>query len=147
MDILKNFVENLNDLILDNKTEIQDMIANSGISKSNIYAYIGGYYLPNATNLIKLADYFECSMDFLLGITDETKCIISKVRSNFIKRINLLITSNFSSVQAFLTKSKFSKSTYYSWLKRNSAPSIELVVQIAEFFGVSIDYLLGRSDY
>ncbi len=36
------------------------------------------------------------------------------------------------------------KSTIRKWDK--NAPSIDKVMQVADFFGVSVDYLIGRSD-
>ena len=39
-----------------------------------------------------------------------------------------------------------SQSTYNNWENSNTEPSIMQLIEIARFFGVSIDYLLGNSD-
>lgn len=38
-----------------------------GTSQSKIYAWEKGVYYPKLTSLIKMADYFKCSLDELLG--------------------------------------------------------------------------------
>ena len=39
-----------------------------------------------------------------------------------------------------------SKQCVSNWENDNVMPSIEMLLKIADFFGVSTDYLLGRSD-
>ena len=39
-----------------------------------------------------------------------------------------------------------SQGTYNNWENSNTQPSIEQLVQLAEFFGVSVDYLVGNTD-
>jgi len=39
-----------------------------------------------------------------------------------------------------------SQGTYNNWENSNTQPSIEQLVALAEFFGVSVDYLIGNAD-
>lgn len=39
-----------------------------------------------------------------------------------------------------------SQSTYHNWENGITQPSIEQLIGIAEFFGVSVDYLINNSD-
>ena len=39
-----------------------------------------------------------------------------------------------------------SQSTYNNWENSNTQPSIEQLIALARFFGVSVDYLVGNSD-
>lgn len=39
-----------------------------------------------------------------------------------------------------------SKQSVSNWENGNIAPSIDLLLRLADFFGVSTDYLLGRED-
>jgi transcriptional regulator with XRE-family HTH domain len=45
----------------------------TGISQGLMGEYKNGVKLPTIINLIKIADYFDVSVDYLLGRTDETK--------------------------------------------------------------------------
>ena len=37
---------------------------------SECYKYLKKEYLPCLANIIKIADYFECSIDYLLGLEE-----------------------------------------------------------------------------
>lgn len=41
----------------------------------------------------------------------------------------------------------FAKNSIYEWIRTNSLPSLDYLKELAEHFDVSIDYLLGRTDY
>lgn len=41
----------------------------------------------------------------------------------------------------------FQKNSFYEWLRTGSLPTLEYLEAIAEYFNVSLDYLLGRTDY
>ena len=45
------------------------------VSQEIISQYELGTSLPTVTNLIKLADYFHCSLEYLLGMTNNPNCI------------------------------------------------------------------------
>lgn len=55
----------------------------TGISTGNISDWKSGKSNPNAETLIKLAKYFNCSIDYLLGLTD-TKQKTNQTQSNII---------------------------------------------------------------
>jgi len=44
------------------------------VSSSVIYKWISGKSEPSTTSLIRLACYFECSVDYLIGRTDVRYC-------------------------------------------------------------------------
>lgn len=50
----------------------------TGISSGNICDWKSGRSKPNAETLVKVANYFECSVDYLLGLTDVEKRVTSK---------------------------------------------------------------------
>ncbi len=39
-----------------------------------------------------------------------------------------------------------SQGTYNNWENSNTQPSIEQLIQLAKFFNVTVDYLIGNSD-
>ena len=42
---------------------------------------------------------------------------------------------------------KFSRSTIESWEMHRTEPSLDTLILIAKYFGVTTDYLLGLEDY
>lgn len=64
---LDNLFKRINDLGLTAKA-VSDA---TGISTGNISDWKSGRSLPTATKLVILADYLNCSVDYLLGRTQE----------------------------------------------------------------------------
>lgn len=52
------------------KIAIGTMLSDCGLSKNTLSSMQSGGYLPRAETLIKIADYLNCSVDYLLGRTD-----------------------------------------------------------------------------
>lgn len=60
------FFERLTSLNVSNK----DLSQNVGVSSGNISDWKSGRSKPNIDTIIKIADYLDCSVDYLLGRTD-----------------------------------------------------------------------------
>jgi len=54
--------------------------------------------------------------------------------------------SNGKSISAALLECDIRKSLIYDMEKRNYTPSAKIIERIADYFEVSVDYLLGRTD-
>lgn len=119
-----------------------------GISK-NIISNITNYgIIPSVKSLIKIADYKNYSLEYLLAITDNLAFDRAETPSNFHERLLQLIKENNIHISD-ITNAKnvtFARNSIHVWLKRKNLPSLEFLFQISEYFHVSVDYLLGRSD-
>ena len=67
---LSIFAERLSELIFDSKKNTRDIAKQAGISKTTVYEYLAGQKMPTLQNLVKLADYFQCTTDYLLGLEE-----------------------------------------------------------------------------
>ena len=52
------------------KIAIGQMLSDCGISKNTLSSMQSGGYLPRVENIARIADYLDCSVDYLLGRTD-----------------------------------------------------------------------------
>lgn len=52
-----------------NKIQIKKMLEECGLSKNSLSSMLSGS-TPKSENLAKIADYLDCSVDYLLGRTD-----------------------------------------------------------------------------
>ena len=68
---LSLFAERLSDLMIENDLTAELLAQKLDIAKSSINKYLAGTHTPYARVLIKLADYFRCPTDFLLGDGDD----------------------------------------------------------------------------
>ena len=61
-----------------------------------------------------------------------------------INRIFKLINSKGMSVNSFAVDCKINTMLFSHWKKGRQKPSIDALIKIADYFNVSIDYLVGR---
>ena len=62
------------------------------------------------------------------------------------KTIKELCKQNNVSISKMLADCNLTKSFIYDLEVRNSAPSVDKILAIADYFNVSVDFLLGRTD-
>ena len=60
--------------------------------------------------------------------------------------IKKVCADNNVTVKALLDACGMNKGSIYDLEKRGAFPSVDKIVKIADYLGVSVDYLLGRSD-
>lgn len=53
------------------KISIGKMLSDCSLSKNTLSSMQSGGYLPRVENLVRIADYLDCSVDYLLGRTDK----------------------------------------------------------------------------
>ncbi len=64
----------------------------------------------------------------------------------FLQRLIELIERNGITRNKLLADLGLNKSSFFDWERRGTTPSGEVIAKIADYFHVSTDYLLGRTD-
>ena len=64
----------------------------------------------------------------------------------FLERTLKLIEREKISKNKLLTDLGLGKNSFVNWSERGTVPSAETIEKIADYFGVTTDYLLGRTD-
>lgn len=64
------FTDKFIEILQHNNITAYQIAKETGISQGLMGEYKKGIKLPTINNLIKIADYFNCSIDYLLGRTD-----------------------------------------------------------------------------
>lgn len=143
---LKVFSERLSELIFESKKSNKDVAKESGVAKSSLYEYFKGNKMPTIKSLIKLADYFKVSTDFLVGLEEE--CFTNEFLKTkpFAERFNEVLSEYKISRYKVEKSTPLSESTLYYWAKgKTSAPTLEKLIEICTILNCSLDYLLGRT--
>lgn len=117
-----------------------------GVSKDIMIKASNAGIIPSTRSLIKIADYVEESIDYLIGLTNKSVSAKSLDSINFQDRIKDLIIENHTKKGTVAAATGISRSLFNSWEKNNYIPSIEILFQLSKYFSVSIDYLLARTD-
>lgn len=64
------FIEIFNDLLADKNLNRKQFAEQSGIPYTTVIGWTNLNRLPDYTALIKIADFFQCSVDYLVGRQD-----------------------------------------------------------------------------
>ena len=65
----------------------------------------------------------------------------------FSTRLKELITESNKTQKEIAKILKLSQNQIYYYIKGTAQPSIETLIEIANYFNVTIDYLVGRTNY
>ena len=140
----KRFIDLVSDLDIKNKTEIAATINLTYATFSKIYNY---GIVPSVPILMRIADFFDISVEYLMGNTDDSNFVQAEYPTTFQQRLSELRTENkISTVYKLADLIHIHRNNIAQWNKHASIPSFEDVEIIADYFKVSIDYLLGRTD-
>ena len=117
-------IERILQLIKDRGITAYKMTTDIGISKSKVTEWKKGIHKPSTEAIIKIADYFGVTCDYLLtGKGSQMVAIITK-----------------------LAKERGSGEDFSDKMKIGQELSITELICVADYFDVSLDYLVGRSD-
>ncbi len=144
--ILSNFVESLSELLLESKVSVAQFAEALGCEKATIYRYLRGIKMPSVDMTVKMADYFSCSTDYLLGLENEKYSKIFKPCPSFQEQLPILCEKLHTNKYQIQKKTGIAESAIYSWQNGKSSPNIANIIKIAKAFDCSVDFILGRSE-
>ena len=145
MVILSKVAENLQEL-LDERGLTQTALAKEiGTCSSKMSSYLTGKRAPNYETLLSLVEYFHCSADFVLGLTEYPKEEVEyKPAFPFGEQLRLLLSEAEKSQYRFVKETGISWSVFYNWLTGKTLPSADNLVRIADYLSCTVDHVLGR---
>jgi len=144
MDYLSNFAETISELLEDNKITVEQLAQNTGIDLSEIYRYLRKEYLPTLANIIKIADKYNYSIDYILGLTAVSGSLPFKQTPPFAQRFKQLLEERGFTRYRLSKESGIAINRLDDWYNGKFTPSLDKAISLAKFFDCSVDYLLGR---
>ena len=148
MEIVTDLAERLGELLFYRKLTVEDFCKITGISKTSVYDWLlaKNKYYPSLSNTIKVADYFKCSVDFLIGIEKENYNPNPKQCPPFSERFKIAVKSRGFSLNKLSKAINMGSGNFYRWIRGEREPSLDSLVRIAKALDCTVDYLLGRGD-
>lgn len=114
------------------------------IERSNISEFLSGKHFPSFEAFVALLYYFNCSADYLLGLTDiHTEETLHEVPP-FGERLRTLLKAGNISQARLIRELPISSAVPYKWISGKNFPSVESLMRLAEYLDCSVDYLIGR---
>ena len=141
---MSEFGERLSELIIEHSLKAKEFAKATGLKESCISVYMQGKSLPTVASLVKMADYFNCSTDFLLGREEENKSVKFKPCPPFSEQLLFLKKHFKCSAYQIYHNTNIAKSSYYEWLSGERQPLLDNIIKLAGHFDCSVDFILGR---
>ena len=128
------------------------------VSKSNISKYEAGSVEPNMSVLIRISEYFEVSVDYLLGKNAKNESAPEKennffffffdenslLQNTFAKRLKTAIEDKGLTENEFKERISLGCEKVTLFLEGNGEPTADDLIELSQFLDTSIDYLLGQ---
>lgn len=114
-----------------------------GVSNSTIANWLNGVSRPNDEKLQKLADYFDVSVDYLIGRTNNEKDISNQ---EIAKKISAISKEKGITLSFICAKIGTRRQFFADVKSGNSSISPDRLAQIAEILGTTPEYLCGETD-
>lgn len=138
------FQKRLNELL--ELEKYTDAAKKTGVSINTLKEYIYRKSMPRAENLGRIAAGYGVSADWLAGRVGERREAVRRLpaagcRAIFTERINALIGER--SDREIAEGSGFCELVIWKYRKGKEEPGFYALIDMADFFDVSIDYLIG----
>ena len=141
---MSNISESLKDLMTEAEIKTPALARATGIDASTILTLLRGDGLPYIDTLVKLADYFHCSTDYLLGLTDLSQETTFRQRPPFSEQLTFLLQHSHVTKYRLEKDTHLSEKTVNRWHNGKTQPTVESLIRLSKYFGCSVDFLLGR---
>lgn len=144
---MSKFGENLNDLMKDKNLSTIDIKNLIGISTAQTGRYLSGHYEPTLKNALKICNYFNISLDYMLGIDDIPNRYESFKEPKyeiFIERYYKLMNENKTNHYQVSFNANFNRNNLIYWKKNKVLPTLDIIYKLAILLNTSVEYLIGR---
>ena len=130
-----------------------------GIMKATVSLYESGKSTPNDELKKQICDYFNISVDYLLGVSDDKHRNSPSddkgfffffffddkdLQEVFVSALKTALETQNMTVSELCEKTEINVDTCNQYLTGEHAPTLEHLVELSKALDVSIDYLLGQ---
>lgn len=143
MFILSDFSETLSELMDEKNLTSEGLGKAIGVDGSAVRYWKEGKNKLYLSNALKLADFFECSLELLLGRTDKRMDFTPSPCPPFHERLMHVMQKESKSRYRIVKDTAFSNGHFTKW-KKGADPLIETLIPLADYLKCSLDYLVGR---
>lgn len=143
---MDNFSKVLKDLLSEKQISVKQLQEYLNLSDvSRIYTWLRGEKGIKLDNAIALANYFNCSIDFLMGKKEFDDADLQfKPCPPFGEQLKKVLKEKNVSQYKLVRETDFKGGHLYKWLNCKATPQMTSVIALADYLKVSIDYLVGR---
>lgn len=139
------FIEVLKELMIERNVDIKELSEKTSIHLSSLYFYFKNDTIPDVECAKKLSEYFNCSINYLLGLT-ETDNVSRKITDKaFIENYRFLLKLNNTNNYKVCKDLNINRNSIYNW-EKGKEPKMYNLIMLAKYFNTSVDFLIGRAE-
>lgn len=157
--IMANLSDRIKELRLSADMTQEEFGKKFGIVKSTVSLYESGKSTPNDELKKQICDYFNISVDYLLGVSDDKHRNSPSddrgfffffffddkdLQEVFVSALKTALETQNMTVSELCEKTGIDVDTCNQYLTGEHAPTLEHLVELSKALDVSIDYLLGQ---
>jgi transcriptional regulator with XRE-family HTH domain len=143
---LSIFAERLNELMFDKKIAPEALSKVLGVDLSLIYKYLRKEFTPSTPNAIRIANYFNCSLDYLVGLSEDISLSFNVECNPFAICFQELLKKHNCTRYRLKKNTVLAKQSVDDWYNGVRVPTIDNLIVLAEYFNCSIDCIIGRDN-
>lgn len=141
---MNKFIERLNEFAQERKLTIERLANELNMSSSTFYTWINRSSMPKLNIMILLSNYFRCSIDYLVGRTDNLEDLPPQDCPPFHEKLETILKSRGLNKTHLRNKKIISRGLSESIFELHSSPFMDNVIKIADYLKISVDELVGR---
>lgn len=146
MEITSKLSERLKELMFDcGQIKSEALAAKIGVAGTSVRAWMNATRNINLVHAVGLADFFHCSLDYLAGISDTDREVLPRPLPPFYGRLREVMKEQ--GVSRYKIAQLLHADVFFTNWAHGEVPMLYTVCTIADFLNVSLDYLVGRTDY
>ena len=144
--IYSEFIDYIQYYLLDQKITVTKFAKRINVTKRCVVSWLQGKSFPSTECVVRVADFFNISVDYLCNCSEQANYVPATRRVRVAERLRILYkTSAYKKSQLALLWG-ISSSLLTKWFAGKRLPQLHSIFIIADCFGCSMDYLLGRTD-
>lgn len=135
--------DRIKELISERGTDIKTLAENLGLNQNVVYRWLKHYTSIKLSNLIKLSDYFNCSIEYLSGRKGYEEFFTPKSAPPFAQSLKKILKQKNITVYKILKDTFISSAAFHKWFN-GAEPQLDTLIILADYIGCTIDTLVGR---
>ncbi len=145
--IVEKFIESIREYIESNGITVTEFSRIVGCLERCVARWLNGTNIPSTEYVVKVADSLRYSVDYLFQRTDKKEYIAAVARVPFSDRLKFLIDESGKSKSYWAKVWGVEPSAVTKWMNGTRLPKPDTIYIIADSFGYTMDFVLGRTDY
>ncbi len=139
--------ERLKELMFDHALKSEALAAKIGVAGTSVRAWMNGTREISLNNAVKIADFFGCTLDYLVGMRDTDERVVPHPLPPFYENLRKVMRETGVTRYRLTEKSGLFTESHFSGWAKGAQPDLCTVCLLASYLGVSVDYLTGRMEY